>query len=70
MKFFFFKLLELVLCYVCEVNLIEFKFSKKEKEGKEKEKVCFGFVELCREGIGFFVGGVNMVKKDIVIFIV
>ncbi|KAK4639301.1 hypothetical protein QC761_707080 [Podospora bellae-mahoneyi] len=61
---------EPVLCYVCEANLTEFKPSKKEKEGKEKEKVRPGLVELRREGTGFSAGGANTVKKDTVTFTV
>ncbi|KAK4204444.1 hypothetical protein QBC40DRAFT_303586 [Triangularia verruculosa] len=63
---------EPVLCYVCEANLTDSsaKPSKKEKEGKEKEKILPGLVELRREGTGFSAGGANTVKKDTVTFTV
>ncbi|KAK0732844.1 hypothetical protein B0T21DRAFT_385028 [Apiosordaria backusii] len=59
-----------VLCYVCEADLTDSKPNKKEKDGKEKEKIRPGLVELRREGTGFSAGGANTVKKDTVTFTV
>lgn len=57
-----------IRCYVCDANLTEKQEKSAKKEGKEKEKIKPGLVELRREGTGFSAGGANQVKKDQVNF--
>ena len=61
-----------VLCYVCSEDVtpgrMKRKGKKKDEDGKEKDKVECGLVELSSEGTGFAGGGKNMVKREGVAF--
>ncbi|KAI9712017.1 MAG: hypothetical protein M1820_001725 [Bogoriella megaspora] len=58
-----------VRCYVCEADLTERKKGKKEgKNGKEKEKIRPGLIEMSSDGTGFAGGGKSFVQKHGVAF--
>ncbi|KAK4169296.1 hypothetical protein QBC43DRAFT_307385 [Cladorrhinum sp. PSN259] len=60
---------EPIRCYVCDSDLTDKPTTKSsKKEGKEKEKIRRGLVELRREGTGFTAGGTTQAKKDTVNF--
>lgn len=50
-----------LVCYVCSMDLTEFKKSKKSGKSSEKSIIKPGTIELKSEGTGFAGGGDNMV---------